>query len=577
MWFNNWHWLFVKKEVFMRITNHKIFRMNISMLFVFALFMTGCNKSEPAPSNKESKSEIPSGSVIPPEETYNIVRPSYTPDYENYGVSATPSGVNMTYYSDIYSRGFSWLTDAETTETELYLVKSDNGEQADFAGATKITGNSLLLSYDTSGNITAEGLPAAKGSGNASATTLMSHKVHVENLEKGKAYSYKIGSEDGYTYGAFIVEKDKPKEITAVHMSDAQTRDLNKTNVWRNTFVKSVKTAGKGLDMALYNGDQFDQNNRTESSSKDNTPFRLFRYSKAIDVIQDYKFDIPYMSSSGNHEPSSPYSHYLMGDIDYAGFDYKGCYYSYNYEFAHFIVLNTNTIDDAQINWLKEDLDNEAYDATWKIVMLHIAPYSTGDHSNDSENQNIVKKLTPIFSEYHVDLVLQAHDHTYNKTLPYRWDSAGYTETYGNDEVVNLEPQTEKIGNVDFDKNPEGTYYVTTGAAGHRCGEEESDGRWAEVIKDGESWKGLDSSRTFLNNKYKIELGGLKYANQYKSYQSGSYTSAQDYHVGDLATGNVNAQMFGVLKLSENTMSYEVYTVNGDTVKLFDSVDVLKA
>ena len=62
----------------------------------------------------------------------------------------------------------------------------------------------------------------------------------------------------------------------------------------------------------------------------------------------------------------------------------------------------------------------------------------------------------------------------------------------------------------------------------------------------------------------------------YEPYTFGSYTSNQRYHVGDLATGNVNAQMFGVLNLTEETLSYHVYTSKGDEVKLFDTLDVLK-
>ena len=503
---------------------------------------------------------------------YNIVRPSFTPDYVNYGVSDTPSGVNMTYYNDIYSRGFSWLTSEGAEATELYLVKSDKGAEADFSNAELINGESKKLTYDTSGNITADGLVSKKGSSNASEVKITSHKVHVENLDKGEAYSYKIGSPAGYAYGAFIVEENAPKEITAIHMSDAQTKDLNKTNVWRNTFTKAVDTAGKNLDMVLYNGDQFDQNNETGNNKE---PFRLFRYSKAFDVISDYKFDLPYMSSSGNHEPSSPYSHYLMSDIDYAGYDYKGAYYSYDYEFAHFVVLNTNTVDDAQINWLKNDLE-EARDAKWKVVMMHISPYSTGDHSVDSENHTICEKLTPIFSSKHVDLVLQAHDHTYNKTLPYKWDAAGYTTKANDSDVVNFDVDTKKMGDVVYDKNPEGTYYVTTGAAGHRCGSEESDGIYAEVVVDGGEVKGLNPSKTYLSNKYKIEVGKLKYANQYEPYTFSSYASSQDYKVGDPATGNVNAQMFGVLNIKKDTLSYSVYTAKGEGVKLFDSLDVYK-
>ena len=548
-------------------------RIPFMVLTTVCLLITGCANSEPTQESKGGE-EPQASSVIAPssEETYNIVRPDFTPDYDNYGVSATPSGVNMTYYSDIYSRGFSWLTDDQTEGTELYLVKSDKGEKADFSGVELISGKSTKLEYDTSGNITAEGLEKAKGSGNTSAMSIMSHKVHVENLEKGKAYSYKIGSESGYTYGAFVVEKEQPKAITAVHMSDAQTKDLTKHNIWRNTFTKGVETAGNDLDMVLYNGDQFDQNN---ASGNDKEPFRLFRYANSIDVIQDYKFDTPYMSSSGNHEPSSAYSHYLMSDINYAGYDYKGAYYSYDYDFAHFVVLNTNTIDDAQINWLKADLE-AAKDATWKIVTMHVSPYSTGDHSNKSENQNIVQKLTPIFSEKHVDLVLQAHDHTYNKTMPYRWDGVGYTETYGNDEVVNLNPAKYTIDGVEYDDNPEGTYYVTTGAAGHRHGASESDGIWAECVVDNGQIKSLNPSKTFTTNKYKIELGTLTQETEYEPYTFSGYTSDQHYEIGDPASGNVNSPMFGVLNLTKETMSYHVYTANGDTVKLFDTLDVKK-
>ena len=541
----------------------------ITAVLALSLSVVACQKKP-----NQSSSEPSGSSSNEPE--YSINRPAFTPDYTTFEATPQPFGVNMTYYSDIYSRGFSWFTDNTASETKLYLTQSDKGQQADFSNATLVEGTSLEIEYNADGNLTSKdgSVPKTKGSSNDVTLNLYSHKVHVENLEKGKAYSYKIGAEQGWAYGAFIVEKDQPQTITAVHMSDAQTKDLTKLNVWRNTFTKAVDTAGKGLDMALYNGDQFDQNNSTGNNKK---PSRVLRYTKALDVISDYKIDIPYMASAGNHEPSVPYINYLTSDIKYGGYVDSGCYYSYDYSFAHFTVLNTNDVSDAQINWLTSDLE-KASNAKWKIVVLHIAPYSTGDHTNKSENQNIVKKLTPIFSAKHVDLVLQAHDHTYNKTLPYKWDAAGYTETNNNADVVNFEPQTETKGDIVYDKNPQGTYYVTTGAAGHRAGAPEaSDGIWAEVVKDGDNWRGVDSSQTFLNNKYKIEMGKLKYDNKLESYSVGSYTIAQDYKKGDLATGCVNAQMFGVLNLSETTLSYNAYTVKDSTVNLFDSVDILKA
>ena len=567
------------------MNNKKLFlRVNTVVLSMTCLLMVGCNKNEPAPSVSsnpvEQSVDTSVSSVIPPEETYNIVRPEFTPEYDDYSISPKPSGFNMTYYSDVYSRGFSWITDTTVEDTELYLVESDKGEAADFSNAQLIQGEAKKVTLTTAGKTIFEdgSYPdSGTGSSNSSQQVMYSHKVHVENLKKGKAYSYKAGSSEGYRYGAFIVEKEHAKTITAVHMSDAQIKDPTKLNVWRNTFTNAVTKAGKDLDVALYNGDQFDQNMEKINNVRQ---IRFNTYSKALDVIQDYKFDIPYMTSSGNHEPASRYSQFLHSDIKYpeGGVGDQGCYYSYDYDYVHFTVLNTNDVSDAQIEWLTDDL-NDASNAKWKVVMLHIAPYSTGDHTNKDANQNIVKKLTPIFSAKHVDLVLQAHDHTYNKTLPYKWDAAGYTETYNNSEVVNFEPQTEKVGDIEYDKNPQGTYYVTTGAAGHRAGAPEgSDGIWAEVVKDGEQWKGLDSSQTFLNNKYKIEMGSLKYDSKLESYTVGSYTVAQDYKKGDLATGCVNSQMFGVLNMTETTLSYNVYTVSlTREATIFDSIDILKA
>lgn len=557
----------------MKTKNHFLNRPLRLMLLAICLTVVGCNKT----NNNSETSEKIHGISAPIEPTYNIVRPEFDGDFNTYAVSAAPSGVNMTYYSDIYSRGFSWLTDNTITDSDLYIVQSDAGKDADFNDAQKILGTSLEITYAKRGGFTSQDnvLASATGSSNDSDFTCVSHKAHVENLEKGKAYSYKIGSEEGgYAYGAFIVEKDDIKSITAIQMSDAQTKESDKLNVWRNTFTKAVDTAGDSLDMVLYNGDQFDQNMGSVSGMNEK-PNRLLRYAKSLDVINDYKACLPYMASSGNHEPTAPYAQYLMGDVDYDGYDYKGAYYSYDYDFAHFVVLNSNTIDNNQINWLKADLDS-ASAAKWKVVMLHIAPYSTGDHSNDTDNQKIVEKLCPIFSEKHVDLVLQAHDHTYNKTLPYKWDAAGYTTTYNNEDVVNFNAETEEIEGFSYDKNPNGTYYVTTGAAGHRCGASEADGVWAEVVNDNGEMKALNSSKTFINNKYKNEVGRLTQSNSYESYTTGSYTSSQNYQAGDFATGNVNAQMFGVLNLTESTLSYNVYTVNNDNIKLFDTLGVLK-
>ena len=116
-----------------------------STILVLCLFATGCgSKKDESTEQKNNTSE--NSQIDNQEETYNIVRADFTPDYDNYEISGKPTGFNMTYYSNIYSRGFSWLTNEETESTELYLVKSDKGANADFSNAEKITGTSMKLS-----------------------------------------------------------------------------------------------------------------------------------------------------------------------------------------------------------------------------------------------------------------------------------------------------------------------------------------------------------------------------------------------------------------------------------------------
>ena len=73
-------------------------------LTTFCFVLVACQRNSnggesSAIAPEQSSDSVPSSSEE--QQQYNIVRPEYTPDYDNYDVSAAPSGFNMTYYSDI--------------------------------------------------------------------------------------------------------------------------------------------------------------------------------------------------------------------------------------------------------------------------------------------------------------------------------------------------------------------------------------------------------------------------------------------------------------------------------------------
>ena len=125
--------------------------------------------------------------------------------------------------------------------------------------------------------------------------------------------------------------------------------------------------------------------------------------------------------SVGNHEHLSggaaPYYQYFGSR---AGPTNKG-YYSYNVGAWHAIVLNSEIVvnvgftdaeRNAQLNWLEQDLKSNKQLCT--VAYWHHPRFSSGWHGSD-------KRLAPFWQLLYangVDLILNGHDHNYERFLP---------------------------------------------------------------------------------------------------------------------------------------------------------------
>jgi hypothetical protein len=112
--------------------------------------------------------------------------------------------------------------------------------------------------------------------------------------------------------------------------------------------------------------------------------------------------------------------------------DHAERYYSFDYGRAHFVVLDTEfafqdtTRRAEQLSWLESDL--AATTEQWKIALFHRSPYSAGgEHGSDLVVRNA---FAPLFEQYGVQLVVSAHEHDYERTLPTRAASTGTAVTY---------------------------------------------------------------------------------------------------------------------------------------------------
>jgi len=167
-----------------------------------------------------------------------------------------------------------------------------------------------------------------------------------------------------------------------------------------------------------------------------------------FDVYRNLMKRAPFFPSPGNHDyqADGAWSYLTIHDLpveDVAPVDQKR-YYSYDWGNVHFIALDSNTPlrnamngAGAMLNWLENDLRNTRQ--FWRVAYFHHPPYAGGPNERDTYSAMARSRIVPILEKYGVPLVLNGHEHSYQRTHPLR---AGQPVEEG------------------------GTVYVTTGGGG---------------------------------------------------------------------------------------------------------------
>lgn len=135
---------------------------------------------------------------------------------------------------------------------------------------------------------------------------------------------------------------------------------------------------------------------------------------------QDFKkkFEVPYQplleagvkfyASLGNHDAREQryYKQFNMDGKLYYSFKAK--------QNVRFFALESTYMDPQQIAWLEGELKDST--EAWKIPYFHHPPYSSGDRHGSDERLREV--LEPLFVKYNVSVVLNGHDHFYERVKP---------------------------------------------------------------------------------------------------------------------------------------------------------------
>ena len=135
---------------------------------------------------------------------------------------------------------------------------------------------------------------------------------------------------------------------------------------------------------------------------------------------QDFKnkFEVPYkpLLDAGVKFYASLGNHDAREQRFYKLFNMEGkLYYTINPSpDVRFFMLESTYPVPEQIQWLENEL--KASSSNWKIVVFHHPLYSSGDrHGSDLLLREV---LEPLFVKYNVSVVLNGHDHFYERVKP---------------------------------------------------------------------------------------------------------------------------------------------------------------
>ncbi|MFS3127801.1 DUF2341 domain-containing protein [Nocardioides sp. Bht2] len=370
-----------------------------------------------------------------------------TPKIKYVLVEDLPNRITNTFYGDPSTqRAFTWYQDYAAEEP------------------------AVLLSTDPTFPDDASTVLAATQELSEDGETIF--RVVANELTPGTSYRYRVG--DNHTgiwseIGTFVTPSGEG-DFSFIDLADTQARGgSSEAAVSAATMAKAL-TAVPDAEFMVHNGDVV-QTGDVESD-----------WTDLFGAAQESLLATTIAPVSGNHDlhKNRFIDHFTLeqpNDQDAS----TGAYYSYDYNGAHFMMLNTNegedrdatdmsdtdftAISDAQLAWLRADaLAARERGADWLILTTHKGPYTAGAHPTDADIISMRERLVPLIDELDIDLVFQGHDHYWSRSQVLQYDASGAANAVAKP----VDVIRESIGgiNIEYNVEPDGTLYVTPGTAG---------------------------------------------------------------------------------------------------------------
>lgn len=221
-------------------------------------------------------------------------------------------------------------------------------------------------------------------------------RVRLTGLPASKVICYELWDETRRVFGPSAMRTAAADRVRFIAIGDLGSRTNDQAAV--ATQLRLVES-----DLLVITGDvAYDDGTQRQL---DENFFAVY-----ADLLQH----VPAYPALGNHDARTRSGGPLLESFVLPANGRPGALertYSFDHGPVHFVVLDTERIDDAQAAWLDRDL--AATRQPWRVAVMHKPAYSSGHHGSDRKVRAI---LVPVLERHGAQLLLAGHDHDYERT-----------------------------------------------------------------------------------------------------------------------------------------------------------------
>lgn len=367
---------------------------------------------------------------------------------ENYRL---PFLISITPGSDTCSEAYiTWYTKSTVTGSDIEIY---DDEGCNFYGKHFIGVDGVSMTFENN-DIVRQFVALDLGfiRLGESNVQLTRHTVKLSGLKNGGTYYFRVGdsTKNWWSETATLTTAADSETLSFIHVTDTTGKTQEDFSTFNN-ILGCANYLYPDYDFLLHTG------NYVANTSD------LKQWSELLDGSANSFTSHYVVPVAGSDDTvSSIKNNFAIGAI-LGNAERTGVYYSFDYNIAHIVVLDSNcinedgTLQEEQLEWFKKDMQQT--NAKWKIVAIHDPIYTQGASSQSDIYTLYMNAMSALMDEYHVDIVFTGNDGVY-----YRTDSMRGGAVTSNPTVAM--PHALKSTIYGTIPDPSGTVYSALGSSG---------------------------------------------------------------------------------------------------------------